>query len=544
MLALAATLLVVRLIYLRFFCPYSLVEDEANYWDWSRHIDWSYYTKGPGIAWTIWLTTRLAGATEFGVRLAAPFSMAIATVAIGWLGFAISARRDVGFVAAIAFATCPALVVLGIINTIDGPYVACWALAACFAWKGFRDNAAWPLAACGVALGVATLYKYTALLLLPGLFAFMWLHRSVLFSHGRARTTFVGVFLGGLLLVMTCSPIAIWNAREGWPTIAHLLGHLGVQGGDIPPTQATADRGYHYNPVWTLTFLVTLFALAGPALVVALSFVPRVLSASRGWSSRDRESPTTPSEVTRRGASFCVLCGAPVLLFYLLVSFIAEPEGNWSIAGFVTLMPVAGLAYAQARHRFLLPASLLRIARPRVAPGRTWQEHCIFAQVIVGCVLMVLVLRLDLLAQVPGLAFIPTGRLVGAREIGKHAGEIVNRVREETKQEPFIMATHYGRTALLAFYMPAQPTVFCVSSLTGGRKTSWDFWPSTIVAGNAGLLDRPALVVGGDQALWEKHFDRVNNIGALRGDSKAHRHAFVCYGFRGLPLEQQLRGGQ
>ena len=32
-------------------CPLDLAPDEAHYWDWSRHLDWSYYSKGPLVAW-------------------------------------------------------------------------------------------------------------------------------------------------------------------------------------------------------------------------------------------------------------------------------------------------------------------------------------------------------------------------------------------------------------------------------------------------------------------------------------------------------------
>src|SRR5450432_4630765 len=50
---LIAAVTVVRLVYIYFFCPYDLVPDEAHYWDWSRHLDWSYYSKGPLVAWII-----------------------------------------------------------------------------------------------------------------------------------------------------------------------------------------------------------------------------------------------------------------------------------------------------------------------------------------------------------------------------------------------------------------------------------------------------------------------------------------------------------
>src|ERR1043165_3972545 len=72
----AATL---RLAYLAYDCPLELAPDEAHYWDWSRHLDWSYYSKGPLVAWVIRascemfgsLSIRLTGSEMFAVRLPA-----------------------------------------------------------------------------------------------------------------------------------------------------------------------------------------------------------------------------------------------------------------------------------------------------------------------------------------------------------------------------------------------------------------------------------------------------------------------------------------
>src|SRR5262249_33116461 len=50
-----------RLAYLAGDCPLDLASDEAHYWDWSRHLDWSYYSKGPLVAWLIRLSCDLFG---------------------------------------------------------------------------------------------------------------------------------------------------------------------------------------------------------------------------------------------------------------------------------------------------------------------------------------------------------------------------------------------------------------------------------------------------------------------------------------------------
>ena len=70
-------LLAFRVVYLMTLCPYEIVADEAHYWDWSRNLSWSYYTKGPGVAWTIWLSTKLFGDAMWAIRLPAAVAGAV-----------------------------------------------------------------------------------------------------------------------------------------------------------------------------------------------------------------------------------------------------------------------------------------------------------------------------------------------------------------------------------------------------------------------------------------------------------------------------------
>ena len=50
-----------RVAYLAYDCPLDLAPDEAHYWDWSRHLDWSYYSKGPLVAYLIRFSVTVAG---------------------------------------------------------------------------------------------------------------------------------------------------------------------------------------------------------------------------------------------------------------------------------------------------------------------------------------------------------------------------------------------------------------------------------------------------------------------------------------------------
>ena len=71
-----------------FRTPLELYPDEAQYWLWSRTLEFGYYSKPPIIAWALWATTALGGDAEPWVRLSAPLFQAGAMLLV----FAIARR--------------------------------------------------------------------------------------------------------------------------------------------------------------------------------------------------------------------------------------------------------------------------------------------------------------------------------------------------------------------------------------------------------------------------------------------------------------------
>src|SRR5437868_9195461 len=84
----AAGLALARLVAI-FTTPLQLYPDEAQYWLWSRTLDFGYYSKPPVIAWAIWATTAIGGDAEPWVRLSADLFQAGATFVV----FPIGRRR-------------------------------------------------------------------------------------------------------------------------------------------------------------------------------------------------------------------------------------------------------------------------------------------------------------------------------------------------------------------------------------------------------------------------------------------------------------------
>ncbi|MGE4197211.1 MAG: ArnT family glycosyltransferase [Phycisphaerales bacterium] len=594
--------LVARLVYIALFCPYRLAEDEANYWVWSTHLDWSYYTKGPGIAWAIRAATELLGTSEASIRVVAVLANVVTTMCVavmaGLVGAEFSRRRgqissvttseEPGFTCdgraalfgAAAVQLSPIFQGTAVFSTIDGPYCACWAVACLNAMLALMRGRRWGWAACGAAIGLGFLFKYTILLLVPGLVVFAWRARRRAAARHIPQRAAIPLAFGAVLMLAGFAPVVIWNSNNDWATIAHLLGHLGVQGGDMPG--APGGSGERWRPIkWTSEFIVSQFGMVGPLLVLGVAAAVARLKRSeprgastRSWESHDPERVQDPS-LARLGSDrplralvcdapfgtlFLVCCAAPILLFYLVVSLIAEPEGNWAMGGYVTLLALAGCGASVGMRAFGEQVRAWRaMAAPRPKLGVTRRKPETFVQVvwhtsvIYGVIAGAVMLRLDWMmaatkpiveAVGPALGVKPeklfSGRarnLLEADRMGLNAyGFAYVRLKQPTGLEPFYVAQHYGTAAVLTYYLPQQPLVLCSSSRMGGRPTPWDFWDEASLD-RPELVGRPALLLGARKEQWEPMFERVEAVdtpnGRLEGENKQGRNAYLGFGYRG-----------
>src|SRR5438309_4212360 len=88
-----------RVLYLAAYCPLDLAPDEAHYWDWSRHLDWSYYSKGPLIAYLIHFSVAVAGPWSERLTGSAMLAVRLPAVACGsllLLGLYVLTRQAYG----------------------------------------------------------------------------------------------------------------------------------------------------------------------------------------------------------------------------------------------------------------------------------------------------------------------------------------------------------------------------------------------------------------------------------------------------------------
>jgi dolichyl-phosphate-mannose-protein mannosyltransferase len=490
------TLLALRILW-QIFSPYTLIEDEAHYWEWSRNLDWSYYSKGPGVAWIIWASTQILGSTEYAIRIPAAIAAAVGALAVARMTKDHFDDQRLVFISALLYACVPGFAFAAMVMTIDSPYIACWALASFYALRAILKDSPTSWLHFGFWIAIGFIFKYTILLLLPGVLLALLITKSY-----RPKLNAKFFALGLLISALGLVPVLLWNANHDWATVRHLLGHLGAPGGDTQPT--AAYRAEPWTILWMLEYIGLQLVVGGPVLFLAIF----AFLNARKYASKE----------TQRAIAACIALALPILAFYFLVSLVTQTEGNWAMAGFVTLIPPAAWAVIDGVQRTDHPVKF------------AWG-----AAIVMGTFIFLMFPGATWLSKQPVIGqYLPLDRMNGMRQHAAAAAKVIDQLRESTAQEPLIMSEHYGRASLLAFYLPGQPTVYTTSAQVGGRKTQYDMWTHTDLANPdtlAPLLGRPGILFGGRPDQWDCAFDNLTDIGQLENEPKDHRTTYTGENF-------------
>ncbi|QDU32400.1 Undecaprenyl phosphate-alpha-4-amino-4-deoxy-L-arabinose arabinosyl transferase [Poriferisphaera corsica] len=498
---LTIAIFLIRLLYLLLLSPYELAGDEAQYWDWSRHLSLSYFTKGPGVAWTIFASTKLLGSYTWTVKLPALIAFAIIMLTAARLTTLIANNdQRPGFFAAALVALCPPFFAAGQFMTIDEPFFACWIIASFFTLKAFKKQQQnqspfllYQLAAFIIGLGF--LYKYTILLLIPGLILFALIHHKPLQTFKPKNL--LPLIPATIILLITISPVFIWNAQHDWITVKHLVGHLGVEGGDRVIEQAPSFFTVQKLILNPLEMIGTQVGAFGIPLVILTFISYRLIKKQRN------ENPNLWLD-----ACFLLYAALPVILFYLAVAFVKKVQPNWPVAGYLTLLPLIALpAVPQLLDYTKRLKDWKANNKPGKKPSNPWQANFHFA-IGWGSVAAFIIMSAPYLSYIyPNLSGMR--RVTGLKQDAAQIQKQIELTTQQTGQAPIIITDNYQKTARLAFYLPGQPTIFSAQHYYGERPTDYDRFADTNLL-NPSLHNRTAILIGLTPEKWRKEFSFAN----------------------------------
>jgi hypothetical protein len=504
----------VRLVYLADACPLDLAPDEAHYWDWSRHLDWSYYSKGPLIAYLIRAGCALAGdwsqrltATEMvAVRLPAVLCGSLLLVSLYILTVQVLRRERLALAVVALALTLPLIAAGASLMTIDAPYTCCWGWALVLGWEAIRRRSTAWWAATGFVVGVGILAKYTMVLWLPSVALFLLTspeHRSQLWRRGF-----------WIMLVVTgvcCLPILVWNLQHDWVTVRHVNRLAG------------AGNGLHWDG--PLEYVGTQCAL-----LLGFWFAAWVAAmiAHRPWIETDDR------------LRYLWWLSAP--MFGVFLAFSVQTGGgepNWPVTTYVSgLVLTAGWLARQ------------------IEDPRRWYRRLTIANISAACVIgltLTVVIHhtnwlYPLLGRLSGpptderpmplRRYDPTCRLRGWQTLAAE----VDRLRSQLHDrgiDAVVAGASWALPGELGFYCAGHPPVYSVGPALGDRCSQYDLWHPNPIADPGHFAGRTFIVVGAFGAALDGAFDRIEPsqivVHSEDGQPLASWPVTVCHGFHGFP---------
>ncbi|MEW5774003.1 MAG: glycosyltransferase family 39 protein [Thermodesulfobacteriota bacterium] len=497
-----------------------LVQDEAQYWDWSRTLQLSYFTKPPLIAYLIRLSTDLLGDSDFAVRLPA-VAGSLAVQALLYLGLAKGLGRPRLGLAALAAANGMLLfMVSGVLMTTDNLLLVFWTAALFLLHAALRRRpGAGILVLLALTAAAGVLAKYMMLVIIPvALAAMLLLRRAGLLAPGAAVRVLAALVVGCLL---GFSPILAWNIQHDWVGYRHVATLAGVEG-QAAQSFLRLDRMPEYlaGQVGLVTPWWLCFMLWGGWRALRLA-----------WRGGEEGGFLDRGQAAVLAAGFW-----PMWLAVLLWSLHAKIQPNWPAVSYAAGAALAGAAFLDL------------VGRRGLGSPRVWAWPALSLLLFAATHAhdwLPIPYRADI--PVPFRAEPVTLENPAVRLKGwSHLGAEVERLRMTAFADPdkvFIFAGNYDLTAALAFHTPGHPRTYCVN--VGRRYNQYDLWP-----GPEDKLGWDAIYVRQKfkdaiepqvDALFartvQRHFQTLHE-----GRPARQFTIYLCYGFKG-PWPQGLGSG-
>ena len=235
-----------------FSTDFNLFADEAQYWLWSKDLDFGYFSKPPLLAWCLWVYTSFFGdAFETLKFFSMPFYLFTAF-------FVYSLCKKLGFeksdslCCAIIFFIIPAASLSSVIVSTDVILLFFWIILINLVLEIRNNPKSLNFFFLGVFFGLAFLAKYAAVYFLICLIFLFVFDKKTRKSTG---SNIQGVALFVLVSFVFILPNILWNYLNGWVTLSHTADNANL-------------KNYDLNIFRGVGFLFTQLLMLGPFLFV------------------------------------------------------------------------------------------------------------------------------------------------------------------------------------------------------------------------------------------------------------------------------------
>lgn len=453
------------------FVLYSEVDlftEEAQYWLWSRNLDWHYYSKPPLIAILNGISTSILGVNELGVRI----NSILLGIGTAWVVFKFAEylykSSKIAFWASVLMMSMPFWMLFSTFHITDSELTFFWILSFYLVFRGMNENNRnwWILAGLASAFGL--LSKSIMVVIGPFILVYL-LFTQRLNVHWKNFLLFL--FIGAIGII----PGFIWNWQNDFSTFKHLAFLGGVSG----QTQKFD---------FLLWFGRVSEFLGGQLAIVSIFLLPIFLASIISFFKNPKKDD-----------AFLILPAILSWLGFLVITIFTKVEVNWPAFAYSTIpIFISHWIFEQSEKWF---------------KARNWG-------VAMGLSLPFLFLsatplkQLDTVKKAEKASF---RRLVGYKQISNRLVFLKDSLKIHN---PLIVSESYHMASELAFYLPENPKTYSINM--GTRKNQFDLWEGleTQTGKNRdGLFvswnkPSPVPVLTFDSLIYEERF-----VVKLKGDS-------------------------
>jgi 4-amino-4-deoxy-L-arabinose transferase-like glycosyltransferase len=409
---------------------HELLQDEAYYWQWSRHLDWGYYDNTPLMAPVIRLFTAAFGTTELGVRAGATVCALVISIFVYLLAKRLFGPA-VAVVSVLLANFIPLFAAGSVIMTQDPVQIAFWAATLYVVHRALTDRPRWSWwLGAGLLAGLAAQAKLNALALLPSVFLYLLLSPSARERWLRRPEPYVA----GLVAFAVFAPFLWWNHTHQNAFWIH--------------AHAMASRGSgHDGAKWILRFLGDQALLLSP--FVFLTYLYTLYDgARRGVKERD-------------DAFLFLWCPSLVAFSATVVTALkSKVEGNWAVDAYVTGV-------------ILIAAVFVRAWQTGRVAAKIWIGLSAFFSVILALIALFPTALYAVGVKFPNPTQDRTSELYGWRTLAAR----VTQEKSAMGGNPFVFGINYRMPSEAAFYLPGRPQTYAL--FLNYKASEYLFWENS-----------------------------------------------------------------
>jgi 4-amino-4-deoxy-L-arabinose transferase-like glycosyltransferase len=446
--------------------------DEAYYWLWGQHPDWSYYDHPPFSAWVQGLVSRILGRSPFSLRLPNLLSNAL----LFYTYYRIcrylhggNARRYFGQMVLLMLAS--PLYFLFLSLAWPDHWLIAFSLIAAYFFITFADGyladqstgspsgQTWRLYSAAGALGVAGLCKYNAVFMVAGFAATLIADRR-LHPLWRDRR----LYIAGAIALLFTAPIVCWNISHQFQSFQYYV------------DRSVNTGGFSIKLSPGLNFLLFSVLMVSPVNVYAFGRYFQAYFKANPLTANSREE--TRSIYPTVACWTCILSS----LGLTIIAFLSAGLYYWNITAYLLLFPLIPPLFSDR----IKPSKLTKLFAAGQAYG------------LLFAVLLVIHYSVFPLSALVSRDADPDSRMLWGWE---QVAAAVTAQAATLPDLPLIITTDYRSASALAYQLN-QNHVLAVSD----RRDQFDIWVADGYYPSYGLANQTAILLADDWHPFDPKF--------------------------------------